>query len=479
MKPPSQTSRPPQWLVIPLLMLTVAVAIGTLIWMDREPRLPNAFRYEMPDGTIPPELRRWREVASIPYIDLGVDRNPNTDDAPNVLGKPVGIAVQNRAIALICDNATMTVFVLASPSPSTLPSPSETPTSREENEAYTVETKRRFTLSAIPTCITSFPTTSFPPSSESFESQLATEMAPNAVSRTESRDSVESDSDAVSVSPSTDEPFCGEWLIGLGNRVVRCGESGEVPFAELDATSMATGLVVEDADADGHPDEVLVADWRGRCVWRFDGDGNLLNKIGKIDKDNGTQTTAMAPVDLPEFQGFAIPSPYFDVAVTPDGLVRVTNPGYHRVEGFTADGYREASFGVVGERLDQFCGCCNPIHLATLPDGRLVTVEKGLQRIKIYAANGKLEEVVAGPNDFAGGVSLLEDETFLQRRAAANTPTTTKMATETRSATASMNTESSSNTETSPPDIAVSADGTIWVLDTTRMKIRLFQHNRI
>ncbi|MDD3470361.1 MAG: hypothetical protein PHE53_10360 [Thermoguttaceae bacterium] len=467
----TKTSGPSQWLVIPLLTLAVVAAVGTLIWMDGVPSLPDAFRYEMPDGTIPPELLRWREVASFPYAEK---------DGTTTLGRPLGIAVQNQTIALTRDDATVSVFVLANP----VPSPSDVPTNPN---VHPIEEAYRISLSAIPTCIASLPQSSDSPvSPRSEESSEAVDAASDSDSS-----HVFDSAHVTGISDSTDtshfpqvSPLWGEWLVGLGNRVVRCGAAGETPFAELDASSVATGLVVEDADTDGQVDEVLVADWRGRCVWRFDGDGNLLNKIGDKRVSNVSTKAASTGFDasktndiafetmsdaksdhiaeIPEFQGFAIPSPYFDVTVTPDGLVRVTNPGYHRIEGFTADGYRETSFGIVGEQIDQFCGCCNPIHLAVLPDGRgrLVTVEKGLQRIKIYAANGKLEEVVAGPNDFAGGVSLLKDETFLQRRATVPLDSTL------------------SNPDVSlPPDIAVSADGLIWVLDTTRMRIRVFQHH--
>jgi uncharacterized cupin superfamily protein len=48
-----------------------------------------------------------------------------------------------------------------------------------------------------------------------------------------------------------------------------------------------------------------------------------------------------------------------------------------------------------------FCGCCNPINFALLPDGRYVTCEKGLPRVKIYSATGEFQSVVAGGESFA------------------------------------------------------------------------------
>jgi hypothetical protein len=46
--------------------------------------------------------------------------------------------------------------------------------------------------------------------------------------------------------------------------------------------------------------------------------------------------------------------------------------------------------------VEGFCGCCNPSSFARLPDGRFVTSEKGLVRIKVYDAKGKFLGLVAG-----------------------------------------------------------------------------------
>jgi hypothetical protein len=47
-----------------------------------------------------------------------------------------------------------------------------------------------------------------------------------------------------------------------------------------------------------------------------------------------------------------------------------------------------------------FSGCCNPAHFTFLPDGRFVTSEKGLVRIKTYKPSGEFEGVVAAPVKF-------------------------------------------------------------------------------
>ena len=50
--------------------------------------------------------------------------------------------------------------------------------------------------------------------------------------------------------------------------------------------------------------------------------------------------------------------------------------------------------------IEGFCGCCNPVGLALLPDGRHVTCEKGLPRVKVYSPKGGFESVVAGTETF-------------------------------------------------------------------------------
>jgi hypothetical protein len=83
-----------------------------------------------------------------------------------------------------------------------------------------------------------------------------------------------------------------------------------------------------------------------------------------------------------------------------DGLLRVNNPGRHSVEVYTAKGDLDSSWGKATAAIEGFCGCCNPVGLALLPDGRYVTCEKGLPRVKIYSAQGVFQSVVAGPESF-------------------------------------------------------------------------------
>jgi hypothetical protein len=134
--------------------------------------------------------------------------------------------------------------------------------------------------------------------------------------------------------------------------------------------------------------DVFVADAGNRLVWRYDRSGKLIGRIGEKNKER----------NIP---GFIVPSPFFDVEIGADGLLRVCNPGRHRVEAYTFDGDLEFAWGTAGAAIESFCGCCNPSNLALLPDGRTVTFEKGIPRVKVYTADGRLDAVVAGAETFA------------------------------------------------------------------------------
>lgn len=138
---------------------------------------------------------------------------------------------------------------------------------------------------------------------------------------------------------------------------------------------------------------VFAADAGHRLVLRYDRSGKLLGRIGEKNPERGVA-------------GFIVPSPYFDVELARDGLLRINNPGRHQVEAYTPDGDFEFGWGKASSAIDGFCGCCNPINVALLPDGRVVTCEKGLPRVKVYASDGTFESVVAGPESFPENARL-------------------------------------------------------------------------
>jgi hypothetical protein len=151
----------------------------------------------------------------------------------------------------------------------------------------------------------------------------------------------------------------------------------QATWESLDERALLTSIAVGEND-------VYVANAGGRVVLRYDLQGKLLNRIG--DRD-----------DLRHIPGFIIPSPFFALAVAPDGLLRVTNPGGHRVEAYTPEGDLEQHWGKAAIDIQGFCGCCNPVAIAILSNGDVVTAEKGIPRVKVYNNEGEFLCVVAGP----------------------------------------------------------------------------------
>lgn len=154
------------------------------------------------------------------------------------------------------------------------------------------------------------------------------------------------------------------------------------PFWEsASPKSWFSGIAVGERD-------VWIADSGLRLVWRCDRAGKLLGRVGERQPERNVP-------------GFVVPSPFLDVCAHPDGLLRINNPGRHRVEAYTAEGDLEQTWGQPSAAIAGFCGCCNPIALAVLADGRTVTGEKGLPRVKIYAEDGTFQAVVAPTESFA------------------------------------------------------------------------------
>jgi hypothetical protein len=182
-------------------------------------------------------------------------------------------------------------------------------------------------------------------------------------------------------------------------------------------------------------DNVFVADAGRRVVIRYDLDGKVLNEIGRKDEKR-------------KIGGFVIPSPYFDLAVADDRLLRVVNPGEHRIEAYTFDGDLEFWWGEPGVNIEGFCGCCNPINFAILDDGSFVTVEKGLVRVKVYDEKGVFTGVVAGVDDLipSGTASICQYPADCQSGGF---------------------------------DVAADSDGKIYVLDTNDKTVRFFVRKQL
>ena len=174
----------------------------------------------------------------------------------------------------------------------------------------------------------------------------------------------------------------GRIFVGAGNRVVTGVDAK--PFAAWD--SLGENAQIAGLAADSN--QVWVCDAAQRVVWRFDQEGRLLGQL---------------PLPgAPREQSFVVPSPSFAAAAATDGCCWVVNPGRFQLQRHAADGRLLDMWSKPGMTVPGFSGCCNPAFLALLPNGDLVTSEKKIPRVKIYAADGTFRSVVVPPSALSG-----------------------------------------------------------------------------
>jgi len=226
----------------------------------------------------------------------------------------------------------------------------------------------------------------------------------------------------VAVSPE------GKLYIGLRSHVEVFDGAGQrlASWEKLGVRAFLTSIALT-------KDDVLVADAGNAVVLRYDTGGTLIGRIGERDVSR----------NIP---GFHVPSPYFDIAVAPDGLLRVVSPGRLRIEAYTLKGDLEFWWGQGSIHIEDFCGCCNPVNVAMLPDGSYVTAEKGLVRVKVYDPDGAFRGVVAGPEQLVEGGASRVFENVDDARA-------------------------------SGFDVVVDTAGRVYILDTIENAIRVFVKN--
>ena len=209
----------------------------------------------------------------------------------------------------------------------------------------------------------------------------------------------------------------GEIFIGAFDHVevLNADGSKKARWVVKNDRVLITSIAISDSS-------VFVADAGNKIVYHYNLNGDFLNEIGRKDSLQG-------------IPGFVIPSAYFDVAMGRDGEIWAVNSGRHQLEAYDPTGRLLYSWTKTSMNLDGFSGCCNPSHIAILPDGSFVTSEKGLVRVKIHRPSGEFDCVVAASDQFDKGTTGL--------------------------------------------DLAVDSQGKIIILDPKRRMIRVFQHNSL
>ncbi len=99
---------------------------------------------------------------------------------------------------------------------------------------------------------------------------------------------------------------------------------------------------------------------------------------------------------------FLIPSYSFDIDHRND-TVYCVNAGRHLIETYTLDGRFIAAFGGPGGKEGFFAGCCNPSYITFMPDGKLLTSEKGNPRISTYGHDGRFDRMLLNGRGLGGG----------------------------------------------------------------------------
>jgi hypothetical protein len=190
------------------------------------------------------------------------------------------------------------------------------------------------------------------------------------------------------------------WTVKTEKPVTSLSSSGDTVFA----STLATILVINNKGAQiselGPVEDssiitsvsankafLAVADAQNKRVTILDKKGTVLKMIGISGEP------------------FIVPSPYFDVALTPDNKLYIANPGNRRIEERSFDGTIIRFFGTPGMAPAAFCGCCNPAHFCVIPSG-FITAEKGLNRIKILNEKGEFTELVSSKNNFTRPIPL-------------------------------------------------------------------------
>lgn len=105
-----------------------------------------------------------------------------------------------------------------------------------------------------------------------------------------------------------------------------------------------------------------------------------------------------------------LPSPNFDIGINEDESIWITNTGNHKIDLYSNSGEYIRSTGSAD--MNSFTGCCNPVKIELISGNRIVTWEKGLNRISIYTSEGKREASIFTNQLFSNSKELIDMEFY-------------------------------------------------------------------
>lgn len=151
----------------------------------------------------------------------------------------------------------------------------------------------------------------------------------------------------------------------------------ELNHFELDGVKAATGARIMDG-------KLLIADFQNRM-------------IGVFNPNTGAKESAI--------EGMRPCCGILDFSVNDQNQVLVANLGAFRVQSYDLSGKNILAFGKRGKAPEDFHGCCNPVSVAFLSNGAIVTVEKDPTRVKIYSNDGAMH--ISGIEELVKGCSYI------------------------------------------------------------------------
>jgi len=176
--------------------------------------------------------------------------------------------------------------------------------------------------------------------------------------------------------------------LGMGSRIAKYDFSGKKvsTWKSLNRRGLITSLSVSGKN-------LFAADAVNKIILEFSPEGNIIRQIGRKDSASNTP-------------GFILPSPYFDIAFDSFNDLWVANTGRLRIENYSSAGQYQSSWGTSSFSNEGFGGCCNPVHITILPDGKFVTYEKGIDKIKVFDPTGNFLCFVGGAGSFKGNADF-------------------------------------------------------------------------